>query len=941
MSRRALYEAAAYGPSATPDRREAMKLLWAGAAAALAGCGRPREEIIPYTEIPAGLEPGQTQRYATTLDLGGYGRGVRVTAVDGRPIRIEGNPNHPASLGATDVFAEAAVLDLFDPFRSKVASGPQGVSAWSAFERALRGRLQIEGVDGGKGLALLTGRVVSPTQLRQIAALKARFPAMIWARYEPAHDDAARRGARLAYGRELTLLPRLGEADVGLWLGADPLGPGPAQIANARAYSGRRRQAGPPARWYAAEPCMTLSGAAADHRLAASPADLAGVAAEIAGRLGAFLPKQALAPEAAAFAAAVSADLQAAPGRALVLAGPVASPEVHALAAWINTRVRAPIDAIAPLDPLAEDHAVSIAGLVARMGRGEVRTLIVLDANPAYDAPDPESFATLLARVPFSAHLGLYRDETGRACRWHAPLSHTLEIWSDARAVDGTASLVQPLVRPLYDSRSAPEALAVMIEETADDPRDLVRRTWKDQAGADADGWWKQALVAGVIEGSASQRQPLPEARPPTLKPRAAGGLTLVTAPHASLWDGRLAANAWLQECPEPFTKEVWGAALGLAPADAARLGVTDGQSVKLTVNGRTVEAAARIKPGQATGVVSLPLGLGRREAGPIGTGVGVSVAALRGPTLAFSVAGASLEKGGKAKAPPVSQLDTSLAGEAHALLPTLTHADLAARRPAADPPTELTQPAGSEHAWAMVIDTDACIGCNACVVACQTENNVPAVGPGDAAMGRDMHWLRIDVYDTGHPENARPGFEPVPCMQCEQAPCEPVCPVEASVHDHEGLNDQVYNRCVGTRFCQSNCPYKVRRFNFHDYQSGALWDGLDTASIKALRNPEVSVRARGVMEKCTYCVQRLSAARRESEKNGQPIADDAVTTACQSACPTRAISFGDLNDPASKVRAHRADPRHFTLLQEYGTRPRTTYLARLHNPHPDLEGKA
>ena len=939
MSRvRTVYDAALSRGGAGPDRREALTLLWAGAAAALAGCGRPREEIIPYVDVPQGVVPGEAQRYATTLTLGGYGRGVLATAIDGRPIRVEGNPAHPASLGATDVFAEAAVLDLFDPFRSKSPVGPAGVSSWSAFERALRGRLEAETADGGKGLCLLTGRVASPTLLHQIAALKARFPAMTWARYEPVHDDAERQGTRQAYGRPLTLSPRLKDTDVGLWLGADPIGPGPAQIAQARAFADRRRAPGPPARWYAAEPAMTLSGAAADHRLAASPAQVQALAAEVARRLGAGIAAPALDPRAARFAKAAAEDLQSHAGRALVLAGAGQPPETHALAAWINSRLGAPVDAIEPLDPAAEDHAASLAGLAGAIAKGQARTLVVLDANPAYDAP---GFRDLVARVPFTAHIGAYRDETALACRWHAPLSHALESWSDARAFDGTASLVQPLIRPLYDSRSAHGLLTVMTDGIVGDPRDPVRRTWTQAAGGDLDGWWRQALVAGVIEGSAPARQPLPKtAALPALKPAAARDLVLAVAPHPSLWDGRAAPNAWLQDCPEPFTKEVWGASLRLAPADAARLGIKDGDPVRVRAGDAMVEAAARIAPGQAQGTAGLPLGLGRRDAGPVGSQAGPNAAALRGAGLAYAVA-ITLERGGKAKAPPVSQRDTALEGESAALLPTLVRADLAKRTPQPDPPSELAKPVQGDHAWGMVIDTDACIGCNACVVACQTENNVPAVGPGDAAVGRDMHWLRIDVYDTGHPEAPRPGFEPVPCMQCEQAPCEPVCPVEASVHDHEGLNDQVYNRCVGTRFCQSNCPYKVRRFNFHDYPSGALWDGLDANAVKALRNPEVSVRSRGVMEKCTYCVQRISAARRASERDDRPIRDGDVVTACQGSCPTRAITFGDLKDPHSRVAARKADPRHFVLLQDYGTRPRTTYLARLRNPHPDLEREA
>jgi Fe-S-cluster-containing dehydrogenase component len=606
--------------------------------------------------------------------------------------------------------------------------------------------------------------------------------------------------------------------------------------------------------------------------------------------------------------------------------------ELHALGHWINTRLKAPIDALQPIDPHPDDHAASMANLIQAMETNQISTLIVLDANPAFDVP---AFTAALGRVPFTAHLGAYEDETGKATLWHAPLSHPLESWSDARSADGTAGVGQPLIRPLYDSRSPVEALAALGDEANPNARDLVRRTWTDLD----ENAWNLALAKGVLKDTAAKPLAL---GPPTyvIPPPPPAGLTLSLIPHPCLWDGRYAPNAWLQECPDPLTKEVWGSALRVSRVDARRLRLKSGDRVRISARGAEAEATVLVVSGQATGVMTLPLGGGRRAAGPIGSNLGVDVGGLRGTGSAWTVPDARLEKiGGEGR---VLETQTALAldGETAVLMPIFNLADLARAQPPQTPPSQFPELPRGDHAWALAIDAQACIGCNACVVACQSENNVPVVGPEDIQAGRDMHWLRIDRYDLGSDEDPQPGFSPIPCMQCEHAPCEPVCPVEASVHDHEGLNDQVYNRCVGTRFCQANCPYKVRRFNFRDYEAGHVYGDLDVTALKAQRNPEVTVRERGVMEKCTYCVQRISAARSESERTGGPIADGALKTACQSACPTQAITFGDLNDPKARVNALRLETRHYALLEHLGTRPRTTYLARVRNPNAALEKK-
>ena len=1017
-------EAAAQGP----DRRQALALLSSGMAAALAACGKPNEQIVPYVAQPVGLTPGIAQRYATALTLGGYARGATAIAMDGRPIKLEGLASHPYSLGSTDVFAEAEVLSLYDPQRARAVSDADGPSSWPALQGALFPRLAQHRTAGGAGLTLLTGRTVSPTELRLIAALQPSMPKMAWRRFEAADDDAARGGARLALGRPLETLPRLEAAQVVLCLDADPLGPGPDQIRNGRGFITARDPSKPGfSRWYAAEPGWTQTGVSADHRLALHTHLVRNLALVVAAHLGGPAATVALPPEALRFARACADDLKQAHGRAVVLAGRAQPPEVHALAHWMNARLHAPVDAIAPLDPHPDDHHASLQALVADLNGGRVRTLVIVGANPAYDAPAGLDVAGAIGKAAFSLHCTGQENETSAACGWRAPLSHPLESWGDVRARDGTASIVQPLIRTMHDSRTPAQLLAMLGGSPTPSAYELVRQTWAGQApvpaqfgdpasgptltpsgqtvlaptgeapsrqvtgdlapaslaaqnravqgeappssglvygaatdrvGADqttaalggtiSDQAWKQMLTAGVIAGTASPPVPLPAVAFPHVTPAPAPqGFTLALSLDPTIYDGRYAENAWLQECPKPLTSEVWGSSLALSPDDAAQLHIKDFDHVKLSAGGSSVTASVRVVAGQADGVVSGFVGGGRTQAGPIGTEVGYDFAPLRTQASPWT-ADVHVETAHGRGGPPSFQSLYKLEGEAADLSPVVAVPDLpglkahpvqAARLdhpPSLLPPNPADDP-NHEPAWAMVIDQAACIGCNACVVSCQAENNVPVVGPQEVARGRAMHWLRIDAYDTGGAHETRPAFQPVPCMQCESAPCEPVCPVEASIHDHEGLNDQVYNRCIGTRFCQSNCPYKVRRFNWFGYAHDQAYANMGDDSYDAQKNPDVTVRARGVMEKCTYCVQRISHARRAAEKEGRDIGAHEVATACQSACPTQAIRFGDKSNPASGMQALRQDPRHFALLADEGTRPRTTYLARIRNPNPAL----
>jgi molybdopterin-containing oxidoreductase family iron-sulfur binding subunit len=924
-----------------------LQFLGANIALVASGCGKPPEEIVPYVKMPERLVPGIPLQFATTLELCGYGRGVLVTSQEGRPTKIEGNPLHPGSLGASDIFTEAEIFNLYDPERSQTVRQNGAIGSWEDFLSAWQPELYAHRADGGKGLRLLTGNVTSPTLLRQIGDLQTQFPNMIWHAYEPAEDSAARAGMQMAYGTRLEALPNFTEADVILTLDADPLGAGPHQIVFARGFSGRRhpRKGGPDlCRLYSVESAPTLTGANADHRLTLPPGGVSAFAAELARGLGGNVPAGGLTAEQQHFAEAVLRDLKAHRGRSLVFAGRTQPPEIHALAHWINAQLKAPITYIGT--PVQSRAQLGLKALAASLNAGEVRSLIVIGCNPAYDAPGDLDFAKAVAKAAFRAHWGLYVNETAALCSWHLPASHALEGWSDLRAIDGTASIVQPLIGRLYDTATAHELIAIVGGALDASPYDLVRQTWQPAAnGQDFEQWWRQALHDGVIPATKAAPAQLNAPQFPNLAAsHPADGSTVVLAPDPCLWDGRFATNAWLQECPKPLTKQVWGNSLTLNGDDASAIGAQDGDLIRVSRGNRHIDVPLRILAGHAAGVASLSLGYGRTKAGIIGSGIGANAFVLRDEAAPWVLDNAGLARIGGRQDLVQATVATAIEGLGEELYPVLTSGQLpeaSLGRGYEREPTLFPAWPRQEPAWAMVIDNTACIGCNACVIACQAENNVPIAGPEEVGWGRIMHWIRIDLYTerpaTGSHETIL-GFNPVPCMHCEKAPCEPVCPVAASVHDNEGLNVQVYNRCIGTRFCQANCPYKVRRFNWFGYADGQQYGNLGAEILKAGKNPNVTVRARGVMEKCTYCVQRISQARRTAEKENREIAEGEVITACQAACPTRAIAFGDLMKKDAEIGKLRAEPQHYALLGHLGTQPRTTYLARVRNPNPELE---
>lgn len=924
------------------NRRQALSLLATGMASGLAACSNPNEQILPYVRMPERIVPGEPLKFATTLALAGIGRGVIVTSIDGRPIKVEGNPLHPNSLGATDVFAEAAVLSLYDPDRSHAILHNGAIASREALRGALVGELSAARNRHGDGLRLLTARTTSPTLLRQIDAFLQTFPGAAWHAYDPTDDESARQGAQLAFGQPVCSIADFAKARVIVALDADPLGHGPDQIRIGRGFAEARRGAGAFSRLYCLESALTLTGAKADERLALHPDAIERFAAALAERVGSDGGDIALPEPERGLLNRIVTDLGTHKGEALVLTGPTMSEDVHALVYWINAQLNAPVRLIGALDQTPSGkQAGTLEQLATDLDAGRVQQLVVVGANPLYHAPADLRFEARVQKARFRLHMGAYADETAAIATWHVPQSHPLEAWSDLRASDGTASIVQPLIRPLHASFGDHELLAWLLGAEDASAHALVQETWRTAASGDFEPWWQRALHDGVIAGSAADPVTSAAPRPPSATMRELGHkaneLTLVLRPDPCLWDGSFANNAWLQECPKPLSKQVWGNALSLHPDEANRLELSTGDMVRISANGRSLEVPVLSEPGTATGVSALTLGGGRQKAGAIGNGVGANAFAIRTAENSWRLPHVSIQRTGRREPILTTQNVVRTPEDVRELYPQyLVGQPLPAPAKPDHPsllPTSVKPDQG--HAWAMVIDTSLCIGCNACVVSCQAENNIPVVGPEQVAMGRDMHWIRVDAYDHGSANSPQIGFQPVPCMHCEHAPCEPVCPVAASVHDSEGLNGQVYNRCIGTRFCEANCPYKVRRFNFFGYADGEEYGNLGAESYRGQKNPEVTVRARGVMEKCTYCVQRISGARRASEREDRPLGIDEVRTACQNACPTRAISFGDLNQADAEINHRKGHPRHYALLGHLGTRPRTTYLADLRNPAP------
>jgi molybdopterin-containing oxidoreductase family iron-sulfur binding subunit len=1030
------------------SRRRMLQLM--GASLLLAGLGGcsdkpPDARIVPYVNRPESIIPGKPLFFATTMPFDGYGRGVLVASREGRPIKVEGNPDHPASLGGTDVFAQASVLGLYDPDRAKTVARAGNPSTWGAFHDAVQQRLARKGHDG-RGLRFLCEPTTSPTLLAQVDEFAARFPSARWHWWSPTARRNSAAGLRAAFGRPLSARYDFSSAKVVVCLDADFLFDDPAGPRYARQFTdGRRVRRDRPEmnRLYVAESALSLTGSMADHRVGLRPARVAAVARSLAARCGVSGVSPDVQGDAAAgdWLRAAAADLLARRGASLVVAGESQPPEVHALAHALNHALGntgRTITYTGPVDSLAANPDATLEALVSDLRAGAVDTLIILGGNPAYAAPAALGFADELAKLStardpdgslatLTAHLADHPDETSFLCQWSLPAAHYLETWGDARAFDGTASLLQPLIAPLYDGLSAIELLERLLGRPDRSAYEVVRGHWSTHhGGGDFEPWWRAALKTGVIPDTAFAAvnvpaPSVPQGAPPATAPSAPDGaedLDVVFRPDYTVWDGRFANNPWLQELPKPFTKLTWDNAALVGPKTAERLGLADEQVVTLSLRGRSIEAPVLVVPGTPDGLVCVSLGYGRTRGGAVCTADsdgdndaddgprrprGYDANLLRPPDGPWAASGARLAKTARTYALVTTRSHHAMANlegfrrdiendrlKPDAVVTPATPADereLSNRRIVrvvslqqfrANPrcvkdlggekekkPLLSLYP-GPEHGgwdyshgyqWGMSIDLTACIGCNACVIACQAENNIPVVGKDQVARQREMHWIRIDDYFAGPLDDPAVYHQPVPCMHCENAPCEYVCPTGATTHSAEGLNQMTYNRCVGTRYCSNNCPYKVRRFNFLAYA-----DAETTEQRKLQRNPEVTVRTNGVMEKCTYCVQRIQHTRIEAEKArvdlleraraaATPEERDRLTaeadrreyelvarlqSACQQACPSRAIEFGSVRPVAGRstpVAALKEQPHDYSLLHELTTRPRTTYLARVVNP--------
>ena len=920
-------------------RRKFLTMMAAslGLAGAI-GCSSPAELIIPHVKAPENYRPGRPLHYATAVSRGGYAQGLLVTSYEGRPTKIEGNPDHPYSLGATDAFAQASILGLYDPDRSQTTRHRGVIATWDDFTSQLADERKRLDANAGAGLRILTETVTSPTLAALLQQLRERWPSAVWHQYEPVSMDNAREGTRLAFGRNVDSLYDFSRADVVVSLDADFLLGGPASIRHARDFIARHQPQDdrPMNRLYVAESTYTITGAMADHRFPIRPERIELIARALAQRVGVAGVAEATLPADVSprWLDVVARDLPDHRGAGIVLAGAGQPPIVHALAHAINDVCGNLGTTIELIEPVAT-QGESLARLTADMQAGNVETLLILGGNPVYSAPAELSFAKALDHVRLRVHLAETEDETSNLCHWHIPAAHYLETWGDLRAVDGTVSIQQPLIAPLYQGRSAIELLATLLGSKEQTPYALVQQHWRDEWERDFPSRWQESIRNGTVADSQSakvtvslQFDPAQHAAPAT--PTTADQLAIEIRPDPTIWDGRFANNGWLQELPKPLTKLTWDNVAILSDHTARQYGVKSQDVIRIRVGDRTLETPVFILPGQPDGCVSLTLGYGRERAGRVGNRLGYNANALR-PATGPAFTQGTIEATGRRYTIATTQQHWSMEGRD--IIRVTTPAELHASHADHHEPhpslySEYDYPG---NAWGMVINQSACIGCNACVVACQAENNIPVVGKDQVLVNREMHWLRIDRYFDGEPDQPETYFQPMLCQHCEKAPCEVVCPVMATLHDSEGTSNMIYNRCVGTRYCSNNCPYKVRRFNFLQYTDET------TPSLKLLRNPEVTVRSRGVMEKCSYCIQRINAGRIEAKKENREIRDGEVVTACQQACPTRAIVFGNLNDPNAEVRQLKQSPLNYGVLAELGTQPRTTYLTRVVNPHPDL----
>jgi molybdopterin-containing oxidoreductase family iron-sulfur binding subunit len=942
------------------SRRTVLKLMAASfGLAGLTACRRPVEHILPYAKGVEDMIPGHPYFYSTVMSLSGGVSGLLVESHDGRPTKIEGNADHPGSLGAATAMQQAAILGLYDPDRSTTVLDGGKASDWAKFEAAVKSL----SLGDGTGLRFLSETVTSPSLSSLRADALKKFPKAKWVEYEPISRDNERAGLSMAFGQPLEILPRFDNAKVVMALDCDFLGLDSPTVVPTKQFSKGRKFSSDEDfekanRLYAVESQFSLTGANADHRLRMRSGEVKQFTMDLASALGAvpgLNVVQGGGDKRAKFLAAVVKDLKAAGPSALVVAGLRQPAIVHAIAAGINQSLGSGAVSYVKSDKV-DSGLEALKALTTEMASGQVQTLVILGGNPAYTAPADVQFAVAVSKVANSIQLGLDDDETAAAAKWHVPEAHFLESWSDARTADGVVAIQQPLISPLYDGKTAAEIVALLIDAKDKKAYDIVRNYWQAQWPVkDREMAWRKALNDGVVASA----KPAETAKVSVDAKKLAGavgaeakasatGIEVAFYPSASAWDGRFANNGWMQEAPDPITKLTWGNAAMISPAMAREQKLEDGDMISISRGTYKLEAAVMIQPGHTDNAISIALGYARVRCGRVGKDVGFNANLIRTSDAYWFADGFSIASTGKKHAHATTQehgTPDDKGVDAEHLNDRPIYRETSLEEYKKQPKVieemseipelhsiypEVTYTKGNQ--WGMAIDLTSCTGCNACVVACQAENNIPVVGKDQVLRGREMHWIRMDRYYTGPEDDPQLVEQPIPCMQCENAPCENVCPVAATTHSPEGLNDMAYNRCVGTRYCANNCPVKVRHFNFLNFHKH------DPPELAMSHNPDVTVRMRGVMEKCTYCVQRIQETKIKAKIDGRrPIKDGEIVTACQQTCPADAIVFGNINDPESRVSKLKKQERNYALLAELDIKPRTTYLAKLRNPNPEL----
>ena len=950
--------------SSSVSRRKFLTLMGASLAfAGLAACRRPVEKIVPYVTAPENIVLGKPLFYATAMPHGLNAYGLLVESHEGRPTKIEGNVDHPSSLGKATARIQASILDLYDPDRSYAVRKNGREADWAGFVAYWEKLYNQYRDNQGQGLAVLSGSFSSPTLYALYSEFKKTFPEARWVAYDPVSSENLYNGLRMVFGAAVRPVYAYDKAKVILSLESDFLYEEEESITAMKGFSAGRRtrsEKDEMNRLYVVENMFTTTGGMADHRLRLQSRQIAPFAFALAKELqnqgvALDLPEGVVDLSGQRFnqkwIAAVARDLIRNRGKSLLVAGSRQPEPVHALCAMINralgnegqtVRYMALRDAVLP-------STKETAALASAMANGEVETLVMLGGNPVYNAPVDANFADRLSKVKNTIHFSSHVDETSRLCQWHVPLAHYLESWGDVRAADGTVSVVQPLIQPLFGGVQEVQALHLLARGKDAKSYDVVRDIFKKKfGGGDFEKRWRRALNKGVVAGT--------ESRPvkTSLKTRAlvdylrynplpvnaadANNLEIVFRPSPALHDGRHANNGWLQEMPDPVTKLTWDNPVLMSPATAEELGFENEDVVRLTYGGRTAELPVWIVPGHADYSLTLTLGYGRQAAGRVGDGVGFDVYKLRAANEPFMGLGGRLTPTFTTYPIANTQDHGSMEGR-----PLVLEADVEEYRHHPEFASEAVEHLPNRslwdereyntgNQWGMVIDLSACSGCNACVVACQSENNIPVVGKEQVRNGREMHWMRIDRYFAGDLSDPEMVHQPVACQHCENAPCEQVCPVQATNHDDEGLNLMVYNRCIGTRYCSNNCPFKVRRFNFFNYTNDL------PEIVQMAQNPDVTVRSRGVMEKCTYCIQRIKKAEIDAKNEGRELKDGDVVSACQQTCPADAIVFGNILDPESEVYKAKQNNRNYEMLIEYNLKTRTSFLAKIRNPNPEIE---